>query len=85
MLSNFEPYFGIHIIIILRYMYTMSMAMLEPISAGLIVALINRSIISNNNLFDYCKSNTETITEHDDSVSSSSITSTDAIEVHTHF
>ena len=63
----------------------MPMAMLEPISAGIVVALINRFIISNNNLFDHCKSGNETIIEHDDSVSSSSITSTDAIEIHAHF
>ena len=61
------------------------MAMLEPISAGRIVALINRFIISNNNLFDYCTSGNETIIEHDDAVSSSSISTTDAIEVHAHF
>ena len=66
-------------------MYTMPMAMLEPISAGIVVALINRFIISNNNLFDYCKTGNETIIEHDDAVSSSSITSTDAIEIHAHF
>ena len=48
----------------------MPMAMLEPIS---------------NNLFDYCKTGNETIIEHDDAVSSSSITSTDAIEIHAHF
>ncbi len=58
---------------------------LEPIGAGIIVALINRYIISNNHLFDYCKTGNETIIEHDDAVSSSSITSTDAIEIHTHF
>ena len=63
----------------------MPMAMLEPISAGLIVALINRFIISNNHLLDYCKSGNETIIEHDDAISSSSITSTDAIEIHAHF
>ncbi len=66
-------------------MYTMPMAMLEPISAVLIVALINRFILSNHNLFGYCKSGSETIIEHDDSVSSSSITSTDEIEGHAHF
>ena len=58
---------------------------LEPIGAGLIVALINRYIISNNNLFDYCTRANETIIEHDDAVSSSSISTTDAIEVHAHF
>jgi hypothetical protein len=58
---------------------------LEPISAGIVVALINRFIISNNNLFDYCKTGNETVIEHDDAVSSSSITTTDALEIHSHF
>ena len=58
---------------------------LAPIGAGIIVALINRYIISNNHLFDYCTGTNETIIEHDDAVSSSSISTTDAIEVHAHF
>ena len=63
----------------------MPMAMLEPISAGIVVALINRFIISNNNFFDYCKTGNGTVIEHDDAVSSSSITTTDALEIHSHF
>ena len=59
---------------------------LEPIGAGIIVALINRYIISNNNLFDYCTGTNETIIEHDGAVSSSSISTTGAIEItHAHF
>ena len=60
-------------------------SILEPIGAGIIVSLINRYIISNNHLLDYCKGTNETVIEHDDAVSSSSITSTDAIEIHAHF
>ena len=59
---------------------------LEPIGAGLIVALINKHIINNHHLFDYCKGDTEIIIEIDDVVSSTTASSTsDAIEIHAHF
>ena len=58
---------------------------LEPVGAGVLVALINKFIISNNNLCDYCCKDHETLIEHDDSISSSSITTTDAIEIHAYF
>lgn len=58
---------------------------LEPIGAGLIVALINKYIINNHHLLDYCKGTNDTTIEHDDAISSSSISTTDAIEIHAHF
>lgn len=61
------------------------LAFCEPVAAGVLVSLINRYIISNNHLCDYCYKPEETLIEHDDSVSSSSITTTDAIEIHAHF
>jgi len=61
------------------------LAFIEPVSAGVVVALINKFIISNNHLCDSCSKAHETLIEHDDSVSSSSITTTDAIEIHAHF
>ena len=59
--------------------------MLEPIGAGVLVALINKFIINNHHLFDYCKSNNNIIIETDDDTPSSSTSTTDAIETHAHF
>lgn len=60
--------------------------LLEPIGAGLIVALINKFIINNHHLFDYCKGDNEIVIEVDDAVSSTTTSSTtDAIEIHAHF
>ena len=58
---------------------------LEPIGAGLIVALINKFIINNQHLFDYCKGDNEVVIEIDDAVSSTTSSTTDAIEIHAHF
>ena len=70
-----------NIIIILRYMYTMP-TILEPISVGILVAVINKYIINNHHLFD-CQNGESTVI-HDDAVSSTSST-TEAIEIHAHF
>ena len=60
--------------------------LLEPIGAGLIVALINKFVINNHHLFDYCKGYNEVVIEIDDAVSSTTTSSTtDAIEIHAHF
>ena len=61
------------------------LAFLEPVAAGVLVTLINKYIISNNHFCDSCSKAEDTVIEHDDSVSSSSITTTDAIEIHAHF
>ena len=53
--------------------------LLEPIGAGLIVALINKFIINNHHLFDYCKGDNEIVIEVDDAVSSTTSSTTDAI------
>ena len=59
--------------------------LLEPIGTGLIVALINKFIINNHHLFDYCKGDNEVVIEIDDAVSSTTSSTTDAIEIHAHF
>ena len=61
-------------------------SILEPIGAGLIVALINKFIIYNHNLFGLC---TSPPVQHEqgteDCSSSSSTTTIDTVEVHAHF
>ena len=50
---------------------------LEPISVGILVAVINKYIINNHHLFDCCQKGDSTVI-HDDAVSSTSST-TDAM------
>lgn len=57
----------------------------EPIIAGIVVSILNRFIINNNALWGYCQTTEETTIENDDVVSSSSISTTDAIQTHAHF
>ena len=59
--------------------------LLEPIGAGLMVALINKFIINNHHLFVYGKGDNELVIEIDDAVSSTTSSTTDAIEIHAHF
>ena len=56
---------------------------LEPISVGILVAVINKYIINNHHLFDCCQNGGSTVV-HGDAVSSTSST-TEAIEIHAHF
>lgn len=62
---------------------------LEPIGAGITVALINKFIINNNWLWRICLGcQAEDVNKHDEHEECSSSTSTstiDAVEVHTHF
>jgi hypothetical protein len=64
-------------------------AILEAVGAGTAVALINRFIISNNwlwGLFLGCTAHPTTQYNDDQDCTSSSSTSTiDAVEIHTHF
>ena len=60
-------------------------SILEPIGAGIIVALINKFIINNQNLWASCKGHIETHVEHNDDVSSTSTSATETVEVHAHF
>ena len=71
------------IVYVLYYIYMPTL--LEPIGAGLIVALINKFIINNHHLCDYCKGVNEVVIEIDDAVSSTTSSTTDAIEIHAHF
>lgn len=59
---------------------------LEPIGAGIAVALINKFIINNNYLWHLCTGCRDTKhDEHEECTSSSSISTTDAVEIHAHF
>ena len=59
---------------------------LEPIGAGLAVALINKFIINNSWLWQQCTSAGDAETRDDeDCTSSSSTTTIDTVEVHAHF
>ena len=64
-------------------------AILEAVGAGTAVALINRFIISNNWLWSLCLGCTAaTSTQYSDEhecTSSSSTSTIDAVEIHTHF
>ncbi len=57
----------------------------EPIMAGVLVALINKFIINNHHLLDYCKGENETVIEVADSVSSTTSSINDAVEIHARF
>jgi len=62
-------------------------AILEPIEAGLVIALINKYIINNNRLWEYlCGTNVQQQQTHEDinSCSSSSTTSINDAEIHIH-
>jgi hypothetical protein len=68
------------------YIYNMPLSMLEPIAAGVIVALINKMIISNNSLWSCCQNNFyETFEIDRDDISTSTASNVDAIETHAHF
>jgi len=59
---------------------------LEPIGAGITVALINKFIINNNWLWQLCMGcRADKADEHEQCTSSSSISATDAVEIHAHF
>ena len=61
---------------------------LEPIGAGITVALINKFITNNNCLWQQCLNCRATPvepTDHEDCQSSTSSTATDTIEIHAHF
>ena len=59
--------------------------LLEPIGAGVLVALINKLIINNHHLFDYCKGDKDIVIENDDSVSTTTSSTIEAVEIHAHF
>ena len=65
------------------------MPVLEPIGAGITVALINKFIINNNWLWQQCLNCRATPVEpaehYEDCQSPTSTTATDAIETHAHF
>jgi hypothetical protein len=56
----------------------------EPIGAGLIVALINRFIINNKDLWDLCKKEEEEKEDSDHECTNSSTTSVNDVEIHMH-
>ncbi len=60
---------------------------LEPIGAGITVALINKFVINNNWLWQLCLGCTATnaYDDHEDDVSSTSTSAVDTVEVHAHF
>jgi hypothetical protein len=62
---------------------------LEPIGAGIAVALINKFIINNNWLWQTCTGcraeQGKTHDDREDSISSTSTTAVDTVEVHAHF
>jgi len=68
-------------------MYIYMTSVLEPIGAGLVVALINKFIINNSSLWQLCMSGRveKQREDADDHVSSTSTTTVDTIEVHAHF
>jgi len=59
---------------------------LEPIGAGIAVALINKFIINNNYFWQFCTGCRDTkVDKHEECTASSSISTTDAVEIHAHF
>ena len=60
-------------------------SIVEPIGAGIIVALINKFIINNHGLWSLCSGCRDVKKDNDnDAVSSSSTTTIDTIEIHAH-
>jgi len=59
-------------------------AILEPIEAGLIIALINKYIINNNRLWEYVCGANVTLQQTREDCSSSSTTSINDAEIHIH-
>ena len=61
-------------------------SVLEPIGAGIAVALINKFIINNNYLWSLCSGSRPNEEDgHEDNISSTSTTTVDTIEIHAHF
>ena len=61
-------------------------SVLEPIGAGIAVALINKFIINNNYLWSMCSgSRPGKEDDHEDNISSTSTTTVDTVEIHAHF
>ncbi len=59
---------------------------LEPIGAGIAVALINKFIINNNYMWTFCSgSRPDKNDEHEDDISSTNTSVVDTVEVHAHF
>ena len=58
---------------------------LEAIGAGLAVALINKYIFNNHGLWAFCSGGSRQEQNIEECTSSSSTTTTDAVEVHAHF
>ena len=64
------------------------LTIVEPVGAGVLVAIINKFIINNHSLWAYLScSQPSHLDEHDDAdnVSSTSTTTVGSIEVHAHF
>ena len=61
-----------------------AIAIAEPIVAGLIVALLNRYVISNPGFFSWCSAPATISRDVEECSSSSSTTSYVAVEVHPH-
>ena len=60
--------------------------LLEPIGAGIIVALIHKFIINSSSLWDSCSNSIpHKQYEHEDGVSSTNTYVVDTVEVHAHF
>jgi hypothetical protein len=60
-------------------------SIVEPIGAGIIVALINKFIINNHGLWSSCSGSRDVKKDNDnDAISSSSTTTIDTIEIHAH-
>jgi len=59
-------------------------SIIEPIAAGLLVAIINKYIINNNWLFDQCMTTTHD-TRHEDDTSTTTSINTDVEHVHIHY
>lgn len=62
-------------------------SIIEPIGAGIVVALINKFIINNHSLWAYCsgfRPDKKDEHEHEEDVSSTSTTTVDTLEVHAH-
>ena len=61
-------------------------SVLEPIGAGIAVALINKFIINNNYLWSWCSGSRPNKEDgHEDNISSTSTTTVDTIEIHAQF
>ena len=62
-------------------------SIVEPVGAGILVALINKFIINNHSLWASCSGPRDADKKHegDDCTSSSSTTTIDTVEVHAHF